>query len=102
MAAITQATLDRGSRQIIQRYFLAMAAPFAIDIGTSAFYVVVNERPLTLLPMASVSAVFLLFGVGGLAWLLIRPVRRFLDGELAFSDIEAGLAALPRNSAIVV
>jgi len=102
MAAATEATLDHGSRQIIQRYFLAMAAPFAIDLGTSVVYVLINVQPRTLLPMASVSAAFLLLGVGALAWRLIRPVRRFLEGELAFSDIEAGLAALPRNSAIVV
>ena len=102
MAAVTEAPLDQGSRQIIQRYFLAMAAPFAIDLGTSAAYVVINAQPLTLLPMATNAAAFLLVGVGILAWLLIRPVRRFLDGELAFSDIEARLAALPRNSAIAV
>src|SRR5260370_26156052 len=102
MAAATEATLDQGSRQIIQRYFLAMAAPFAIDLGTSAIYVVINSQPLTLLPMASVSAAFLLLGVGLGAWLLIRPVQRFLAGELTFADIEEGLAALPRNSAIVV
>jgi class 3 adenylate cyclase len=102
MAAVTEASLDQGSRQIIQRYFLAMAAPFAIDLGTSAIYVLVNDRPLTLLPMASVSAVFLLLGVGICAWMLIRPVQRFLAGELSFSQIEVGVASLPRNSAIVV
>jgi len=102
MAAVTEASLDQGSRQIIQRYFLAMAAPFAIDLGTSAIYVLVNDRPLTLLPMASVSAVFLLLGVGICAWMLIRPVQRFLVGELSFSQIEVGVASLPRNSAIVV
>jgi class 3 adenylate cyclase len=102
MAAITEATLDQGSRQIIQRYFLAMAAPFAIDLGTSAFYVLVNGQPLALLPMATNSAVFLLLGAGIAAWLLIRPVQRFLDGATAFSDIEGRLATLPRNSAIAV
>ena len=59
MAAVTEASLDQGARQIIQRYFLAMAAPFAIDVGTSAIYVAINAQPLTLLPMAAVSAVFL-------------------------------------------
>jgi class 3 adenylate cyclase len=102
MAAVTEASLDQGLRQIIQRYFLAMAAPFAIDLGTSAVYVAINDRPLTLLPMASMSAAFLLLGVGLFAWLLIRPVQRFLEGELPFAAVEAGLAALPRNSAIVL
>src|SRR5260370_2732977 len=102
MAAVTEATLDQGSRQIIQRYFLAMAAPFAIDVGTSAIYVMINAQPLTLLPMASVSALFLLLGVGACGWMLIRPIQRFLAGELSFTQIEVGLASLPRNSAIVV
>src|SRR5690242_12810907 len=102
MAAVTEASLDQGLRQIIQRYFLAMAAPFAIDLGTSAVYVAINDRPLTLLPMAAISAAFLLLGVGLFAWLLIRPVQRFLEGELQFAAVEVGLAALPRNSAIVL
>jgi class 3 adenylate cyclase len=102
MAAVTEASLDQGSRQIIRLYFLAMAAPFAIDLGTSAIYVLINDQPLTLLPMASVSAVFLLLGVGVCAWMLIRPVQRFLAGELSFAQIEVGVASLPRNSAIVV
>ncbi len=102
MAAVTEATLDQGSRQIIQRYFLAMAAPFAIDVGTSAIYVLINDQPLTLLPMASMSAIFLLLGIGACGWMLIRPVQRFLTGELSFTQIEVGLASLPRNSAIVV
>jgi class 3 adenylate cyclase len=102
MAAITEAALDQGSRHIVQRYYLAMAAPFAIDVATSAVYAAINAQPLTLLPMASVSALFLLLGVGVCAWLLIRPVQRFLNGELPFADIEQGLASLPRRSAIVV
>src|SRR5215831_8317257 len=103
MAAVTEAaSLDQGSRQIVQRYFLAMAAPFAIDLATSAIYVLINAQPLTLLPMATVSAVFLLLGVGACGWMLIRPVQRFFAGELSFAQIEVGLASLPRNSAIVV
>jgi class 3 adenylate cyclase len=102
MAAVTEATLDQGSRQIVQRYFLAMAVPFAIDFGTSAIYAVMNGHPLTLVPMATMSAAFLLVGIGIGAWQLIRPVQRFLDGTLSFDAIERGLAALPRNSAIVV
>jgi class 3 adenylate cyclase len=102
MAAITETALDHGSRQIVQRYFLAMAVPFAIDLGTSAIYVLINAQPLTLLPMASISALFLVLGVGLGAWWLIRPVLRFLDGGISFAQIERGIAALPRNSAIVV
>jgi class 3 adenylate cyclase len=102
MAAVTEASLDQGSRQILQRYVLAMAVPFAIDLGTSAIYVLINAQPLTLLPMATVSAAFLLVGVGLCAWWLVRPVQRFLEGDVSFAEVEAGVASLPRNSAIVI
>ncbi len=87
---------------IVNRYYLAMGVPFAIDVATSAVYAAVNGQLHVLPPMAAVSAAFLVIGVGIGAWLLIRPVQRFVDGETAFADIERGLASLPRASAWLV
>lgn len=102
MTARSGAGIDRDSRKILRRYYLAMAVPFGIDVMTSVFYAGVNERPLLLLPLTAVSVVFLVGGVGLGAWSLIQPVRRFLAGELAFGDIERALVSLPRRSATVV
>ena len=79
-----------------------MAVPFGIDLMTSAVYAAINAHPLSLLPLTAISATFLLVGVGLGAWLLIRPIKRFLDGEIAFADIEPALASLPRRSATIV
>src|SRR6185295_10571988 len=90
------------SRTILQRYYLAMAVPFGIDLMTSAVYAGINDHPLSLLPLTAISTTFLLVGVGLGAWSLIRPIKRFLDGEIAFAAIEPILASLPRRSATVV
>ena len=87
---------------IVHRYYLAMATPFLVDLATSAVYVAINSAPLTLLPVAAVSAVFLVAGIGLGAWLLIRPVRRFIDGAVPFAEVEPRLASLPRRSAVLV
>jgi class 3 adenylate cyclase len=87
---------------IIQRYYLAMAVPFGIDIVTSAIYALINSDPLALLPISAVSAIFLVLGVGLGAYFLIRPIRRYLTGEAAFGVTEAAIAALPRRSAILM
>lgn len=84
------------------RYYMAMAVPFAIDVATSAVYSVINGQPLVLLPMAAVSAAFLVVGVGVGAFLLFRPVQRFMAGDLAFPAIEHRLATLPWSSAVLV
>ena len=89
MTATSGAGIDRDSRTILRRYYLAMAVPFGIDLMTSAVYAAINAHPLSLLPLTAISAAFLLVGVGMGAWLLIRPIRRFLDGELAFADDRA-------------
>ncbi len=102
MTALSEAAPNAASRTIVRRYYLAMSAPFLIDVITSAVYAAINDRPLTLIPMSMVSAAFLMLGVGFGAYLLINPMRRFLAGELAFSDIEERLANLPRRSALVV
>jgi hypothetical protein len=78
MTTLASAGSGRDSRRIIRRYYLAMSVPFGIDVLTSAVYAAINAHPLTLLPLSAVSAVFLLLGVGAGAWLLIRPVERFL------------------------
>lgn len=102
MTATPGAGSDRDSRTIIRRYYLAMSVPFGIDLLTSVVYAAINAHPLSLLPLSTVSAVFLLVGVGIGASRSIRPIERFLAGELAFADIEATLASLPRRSATIV
>jgi len=93
---------DRDPRSIVRRYYLAMSVPFGIDVLTSAVYAAINAHPLSLLPLSAVSALFLLVGVGTGAWLLIRPVERFLAGKLPFAAIEQTLTLLPRRSATLV
>jgi class 3 adenylate cyclase len=102
MTATPGAGIDRDSRTILRRYYLAMAVPFGIDVMTSAVYAAINEHPLSLLPLTAISATFLLVGVGLGAWWLIRPIKRFLDGEIGFAGIEPALTRLPRQSATVV
>ncbi|MCX7365979.1 MAG: hypothetical protein NTV97_29750 [Alphaproteobacteria bacterium] len=87
---------------IVHRYYLAMATPFLVDLATSAVYVAINTAPLTLLPLAGVSAAFLVAGIGLGAWLLIRPVQRFIKGAVPFAEVEPRLAGLPRQSAVLV
>jgi class 3 adenylate cyclase len=102
MTATPGAGIDRDSRTILRRYYLAMGVPFGIDLMTSAVYAAINAHPLSLLPLTAISATFLLIGVGLGAWLLIRPIARFLDGTAGFGAIEADLVNLPRRSAILV
>ena len=102
MTTLADASAERDPRSIVRRYYLAMAVPFGIDVLTSAVYAAINAHPLTLLPLSAVSALFLLLGVGTGAWLLIRPVERFLAGALPFAAIERSLTVLPRRSATLV
>ena len=102
MTATSGAGVDRDSRTIIRRYYLAMAVPFGIDVLTSAVYAAINAHPLTLVPLAAVSVVFLLFGVGVGAWWLIRPVERFVASDGDFAAVESAITSLPRRSAILV
>ena len=96
------AGLDTASRDIVRRYYLAMAVPFAIDVVTGFVYASFSTRTVTLLPMVMTSPLFLLGGMGIGAWILIRPVQRYLMGELPFRSVERGLARLPRRSALLV
>src|SRR5437764_15086756 len=102
MTSTSGAGLDRASRAILRRYYLAMSVPFGIDVLTSAVYAAINAHPLSLLPLSAISALFLLLGVGIGAWLLIRPVERFLRGALRFADVEPSITRLPWRSATVV
>jgi class 3 adenylate cyclase len=102
MGASSNARPREVAGNIVTRYYLAMGVPFAIDLATSAIYAVVNGQLHVLPPMAAVSAMFLLIGVGIGAWRLIRPVQRFIDGGASFADIERRLATLPRASATLV
>lgn len=102
MTATSGAGFDRDSRTIVRRYYLAMSVPFGIDVFTSAVYAAINAHPLSLVPLSAVSAAFLLIGVGVGAWLLIRPVERFLAGAADFGAIESTLTRLPSRSATLV
>lgn len=102
MTASTQAATLAPSAGILRRYYVAMAAPFVVDLVTLVAYSAINNAPQVLLPLAAVSAAFLLAGVGIGAHFLIRPVARFIAGEVPFSEIEHCLARLPRDSALVV
>ncbi len=102
MTAASAAGPDKEARGILRRYYLAMGVPFAIDLLTSMVYAAINARPLTLLPLSLVSGAFLLVGVGLGAWVLARPLKRFLESGIDFPAIERDIANLPRRSAMVV
>ncbi|SKA16694.1 Adenylate cyclase, class 3 [Enhydrobacter aerosaccus] len=102
MVASSRAVPALSANNIVARYYLAMGVPFAIDVATSAVYVAINGQPLALPPMAAVSALFLVLGLGSAAWLLFRPVHRYIDGEIPYSAVERRLANLPRSCAALV
>ncbi len=102
MTVASEAVSARPSREIVHRYYLSMATPFVIDLVTLAVYALINGRPMTLLSMSAMSGAFLVVGVGLGAWVLIRPIERFISGGAAFADVERPLASLPRHSALLV
>ncbi len=102
MIASPDAAPPMATHAIVRRYFLAMGVPFAIDLVTIGVYAAVNDAPQTLAPMLLLSAAFLLFGAGIGAHFLIRPIRRFMAGELSFDKIEGALTSLPRRSALLI
>ena len=102
MTASTDAAPRVATQAVIGRYYLAMGVPFAIDAITLLVFGVMH-RELPLLPAnVAMSAAFLLVGVGIGAYFLIRPVGRFIAGEISFADIEDALTSLPRRSAMVM
>jgi class 3 adenylate cyclase len=98
MTASTEAAARATGSTVIRDYYLAMAVPFVIDLVTLAAYAGINRAPYFLPIPLAVSAAFLLAGVGTGASFLIRPVRRFLAGEVGFAEIEGGISNLPRRS----
>lgn len=94
--------IDSTARRILNRYYLAMAVPFVVDLITSTVYATVHSHLPVLPPMMAMSALFLIAGIGVGAHVLLRPVHRFLDGRASFAEIQDRLASLPRHSAILV
>ena len=90
------------TRAIVRRYHLAMALPFVVDLASIVSYAAVYGAPRVLLPLVGLSAFFLVLCVGSGAHFLIRPVRRYLDGEVAFAEIQRPLTSLPRHSCILM
>ena len=78
MTASIDAAPPAARSAIILRYYLAMAMPFVVDVVTLCAYAAVNQEPEILLPSFLQSAIFLVIGVGGSAYFLIRPIRRFI------------------------
>jgi len=102
MTASTDAAPRVAPQAVIGRYYLAMSVPFAIDVITLVVYGLLH-RELALLPVnVAMSAAFLLLGVGIGAWFLIRPIGRFVAGEISFSEVESTLTNLPRRSALLM
>lgn len=102
MTASTDAAPATAPASLVYRYYLAMSVPFLIDLFTLVVYCVLNEAPQVFLPSLAVSALFLVAGVGLGAWFLVRPIRLFIAGRIAFADIEFQLSRLPRHSALVI
>jgi class 3 adenylate cyclase len=101
MTATSGAEVSRGPRSIIRRFQFSMAVPFGIDILTSAVYAAING-PLTFVPLAVQSAVFLMLGVGIGAWWMFRPIEQFLKGDGDFAAVERSITRLPWRSATLV
>ncbi len=102
MTASTDAAPAKVSASLVHRYYFAMSVPFLIDLFTLVVYSVQNDAPQVFLPSLAVSALFLVAGVGLGAWFLIRPIRHFIEGRIAFAEIEHRLSRLPRHSALVI
>jgi class 3 adenylate cyclase len=98
MTASIDAAPRAASRAIIRRYYLAMGVPFLVDLVTIAAYAAIYQAPQVVPPLVLLSAVFLVGGVGVGAHFLIRPIRRFVAGEIPFSEAESALTHLPRRS----
>lgn len=90
------------TRAIVRQYYLAMALPFVVDLASIVSYAAVYAAPRVLLPLVGLSALFLVLGVGTGAHFLIRPLRRYLDGELSFEAIQRPLTGLPRRSCLLM
>lgn len=102
MNASTEAAPVPAPANLVHRYYLAMSVPFLIDVVSLVVYAALNDAPQVLLPSIAITAVFLAAGVGVGAWYLIRPISGFIEGRVAYSDVERRLCDLPRHSAFVI
>ncbi|MEI7870756.1 MAG: adenylate/guanylate cyclase domain-containing protein [Alphaproteobacteria bacterium] len=102
MTASTDVASLAASAHLVHRYFLAMSAPFLIDLVSLVVYAALNDAPQVLLPSIIMSTIFLAVGVGAGAWYLIRPIVGFVQGRVTYADIERRLCNLPRHSALVI
>src|SRR5258707_10349092 len=62
MTASTQAAARTASAGILRRYYVAMAAPFVVDLVSLIAYVAINRAPESLASLVTLSAAFLLVG----------------------------------------
>lgn len=102
MNALNDAAPPLSPARLVHRYYLAMSVPFLIDVVSVLIYSALNDAPQVVFPSLAITTLFLAVGVGLGAWLLIRPIRHFIEGRAAFADIELSLARLPRHSATVI
>ena len=102
MNALNDAAPPLSPARLVHRYYLAMSVPFLIDVISVLIYSALNDAPQVAFPSLAITTLFLAVGVGLGAWLLIRPIRKFIEGRAAFGDIELSLARLPRHSATVI
>lgn len=102
MTASIEAAPGVASQAVVRRYYLAMAAPFAVDLVSMIVYALMHQQRAFLASTVLMSAIFLLVIVGVGAHFLIRPISRFIRGDASFSDVEGALTHLPRRSAALV
>ena len=102
MTALPDAVPRAATHALVRRYYLAMALPFVVDLASIGSYALVYQAPQVLLPLIGLSAVFLILGVGIGAYFLVRPIRRYLDGEVSFASIQRPMTSLPRRSCILM
>jgi len=90
---------DAAARSIERRYYLAMAAPFAIDVVVSGIFTAILMLPWLFLNNLISGGLFLLLGIHLGARRLFRPIRRYLATPADFRAIERPLTQLPLRSA---
>jgi class 3 adenylate cyclase len=81
------------------RYYMAMAAPFAIDVVINGIFSWTHGSSTLFLRNLVIAAAVLLIGVHLWARPLFRPIRRFLQTGEDFTAIERSLTQLPLRSA---
>ena len=91
----------REARAIERRYYLAMAAPFVLDVAVSAIFCAILELPDAFLRNLVTALPLQLVGGQVAARLLFLPIKRFLAGGRDFATIERRLTQLPLRSASV-